>query len=123
MGILQRLFWTVLHTLQAEDTLRSIFSLSGIIRYIYLHRTHPLTLSAGDTFAFVTPYPQQGIITHRLQKHRDRADVFAERTVVLESKRERYADDVVEQIPDDKRPEHDPFHIASMRQKQGRHKN
>ena len=85
---LQRLPGAAFHALQTEDTLRSVFSLSGIIRYIYIHRTHPLTLSTGNTFAFVALDPQQGIITHRLQKHRDRADIFAECTVVLKTKRE-----------------------------------
>ncbi len=44
---------------------------------------HALALSARYAFLLVARYPRKRIVAHGLQKHRDGADILAERAVVL----------------------------------------
>lgn len=98
-----------------------LFLESSVMSASMWHTRLHFAFSAGNTFAFVTRYPQQWKITHRLQKHRDGTDIFAECTVVLKSKCKEYPNGIIEQIANNKRPEHDPFPVAHIRQKQSRY--
>ena len=83
MSLLKRVFRTTPHALHAEDTLCSVFPFSGIIGHVHIHGADSLALSAVNALFFIAGYAQQLKATHRFQKNRDRADIFAEGTVVF----------------------------------------
>ena len=80
----QRIFGTAFCAFHTEDTLRAVCSLSGVVRNVDVHRTDLFAFAARHTFVFVALDPENGEITHRLQKHGDRADILAESAVVFE---------------------------------------
>ena len=48
--------------------------------------------------------------SHRLQEHGDRADIFAERAVILECECQDNADNIIDDVADDERiPHYRPF--------------
>ena len=103
--ILERFFRTGLHAFHTENTFCSILPLSGVVRYFYIHGTDFLTSAAGYTLACITFYPQNREITHRLQKHRYRTEILAERTVIFEEIRKENPCRIVQKVSDDKHPE------------------
>ena len=60
---------------------------------------------------------EQGKIAHWFQEHCDRTHIFAKRPVILEIKGKRNADSLICDIADDKRPEHDFFHVPRLDEK------
>ena len=52
----QSTFGTVIYTLKTKNTLRSVLSFPRIVRYIYIHRTYTLALSARYALACVAFY-------------------------------------------------------------------
>ena len=91
--------WADHCTFVAEDALRSIFSIAGFLVDLHVHGTDPQTFAAVDTFTLVTMDPQQGEIAHGLEKHRDGAEILAERPIIFESEGKRNADNIVKRIP------------------------
>ena len=57
-------FGAVFHTLHAQNAFGSVLPFSGVIGYIYIHRTDPFTFSAANTFIFVAFNAEQRKITH-----------------------------------------------------------
>ena len=108
---------TVLNAFHAENALCTIFPFPGIIGNIYIHWAHAFALSARNAFLFVTLYPYKRIIAHRLQEHRDGTNVLTECSVVLKSICKDDANNIVEDISNNKRPEHDSFKVPDMCQK------
>ena len=70
-----------------------------------------------NTFTLVTMDPQQGEIAHGLEKHRDGAEILAERAIILEGECQHDASDVVKHISSEKQPEHDFFQMYGLHQK------
>ena len=67
----------------AEDTFRPAFPLAGFFVDLHVHGADPQAFAAVNAFAFVTVYTQHGKIAHRLEKHRNGTQIFAERPVIL----------------------------------------
>ena len=67
----------------AEDTFRPVFPLAGFFVDLHVHGADPQAFAAVNAFAFVTVYTQHGKIAHRLEKHRNGTQIFAERPVIL----------------------------------------
>ena len=93
--------WADHCTFVAEDALRSIFSIAGFLVDLHVHGTDP----------------QQGEIAHGLEKHRDGAEILAERAIILEGECQHDASDVVKHISSEKQPEHDFFQMCGLHQK------
>ena len=93
----------------AEDTFRPVFPLAGFFVDLHVHGADPQAFAAVDTFTLVTMDPQQGEIAHGLEKHRDGAEILAERAIILEGECQHDASDVVKHISSEKQPEHDFF--------------
>ena len=102
---LQRLYGTFLLASVAENALRGVLALAGVVVYLHVHRTDFQTFAAMDAFAFVATDAQHGEVTHRLEEDRDGTDVLAEGAVVFEDHGECDADRVVEQIADQEQHE------------------
>ena len=56
---LQSILGTVPGTFKAQNTLRSVFPLSGIVRHIHIHRAYTFALAAGYAFTLITLYSKQ----------------------------------------------------------------
>ena len=121
-GTLQRILWTIFNALKTQDTFCTVFSPPGIICNVHFHRTYLFASTARYAFAFIAFNSEQRKITHGLQKHCDRAYVFAKCTIVFKGKSQYYTNSIVRYISDDKRPKHDPLHIAGMCKQQHRNK-
>ena len=93
--ISQCIFRAVHNTLKTKDTFRTVFPFAGIVCYIHVHWTYLFTFAAGNTFIFITFYPEQGKITHGFQKHRDWAYVFAECAIIFKDKCQDNANNIV----------------------------
>lgn len=76
-----------------------------------------------NAFALVTVDAQKRKITHGLQKYCDRAEIFAERAVILKYKGERNSGYIVKRISGEKQPKHNFLKICDFEQKQTRHKS
>ena len=76
-------FGTVLHAFHTKNAFGSVFPFSGIIRYVYVHRTHALAFSAGDALFLVAFHPEKSEIAHGFQEYGDGTEIFAERAVVF----------------------------------------
>ena len=94
-------------TFVAENALRSIFPLAGLLIDLHIHGTNPQAFAAMDTLAFITVNPKQRKITHRLQKNSNRTDVLAECPVILEEKCKDNSCRIIENVTNDKCLEHD----------------
>ena len=79
----QCFFRTNLRAFVAENALCSVLPLAGFFVYLYIHGADPQAFAAVNAFAFVTVYTQHGKIAHRLEKHRNGTQIFAERPVIL----------------------------------------
>ena len=97
---LQRLHGTLLLAAVAEDALRGVLPLAGVVVHLHVHRTDFQTFAAMNALTFVATDAQHGEVTHRLEEDRDGTDVLAEGAVVFEDHGERDADRVVEQVAD-----------------------
>lgn len=115
---MQRFCRADLRALVAEDALRSVFPPAGLLVDFYIHRADQQAFAAADTFAFVAMDAQKREIAHRLEKHRDGAQIFAERAVILERKCQCNARNVIERISGEEQPEHDSLQMGSLHQKQ-----
>ena len=62
----QRLFRAGLHAFEAEDTLRPVQALAGVVRHVDVHRADAAALAAGDAFRLVAGDAQQREVAHRL---------------------------------------------------------
>ena len=98
---LQRIFWTIFHTLKAKNTFCAILSFSRIICNINFHWTHFFTFTTRNTFTFITFDSEQRKITHRFQKYCDRTYVFAKCTIILKGKSQYYPNCIVYDISND----------------------
>ena len=103
-------------TFVAENALRSIFPLAGLLINLHIHGTNPQAFAAMDTLAFITVNPNQRKITHRLQKYRNGAKILAERAVILEHKSQRDSSNVVKHVSCKEHPEHDLFQVRDLHQ-------
>ena len=97
---LQRLYGTLFLAAVAEDALRGVLPLAGVVVHLHVHRADFQTFAAMDAFAFVATDAQHGEVTHRLEENGDGTDVLAEGAVVFEDHGKRDADRVVEQVAD-----------------------
>ena len=88
---LQCLFGAAFHAFHAQNTLRAVFAAAGIVGNVYLHGADLFAFAAGDAFAVVALYPEQGEITHGLEKNRNGTDILAESPVVMEPERQKNA--------------------------------
>lgn len=95
----QSIFGTILLAFHAENTLRPVLTLTGIIGYINIHGTYAFTLAAGNAFLLIAFYPEQRKVTHRLQEHRDGTDILTECPVILECKRQYDTGRIVQNVP------------------------
>ena len=75
---LQCLFGAAFHAFHAQNALRAVFAAAGIVGNVYLHGADLFAFAAGDAFAVVALYPEQGEITHGLEKNGNGADILAE---------------------------------------------
>ena len=119
---LQCFLRTCFYTLHTKNTLRSIFSFSGIIRHIHIHRAHFLAFSTGYALFFITLYPKQRKITHRLQEYGYRAEILTKCPIVLKCDSQGNTNTIVCDISNNKCPENNMFNISDLRQKKCRHK-
>ena len=101
----------------AEDALRSVFPSAGFLVDLHIHGADPQTFAAADAFAFITVDAQQGEIAHGLEEHRNGAQVFAERAVILERKSKRNASDIVKRVSGKEQPEHNQLQMSCLHQK------
>mgnify|MGYP006903153562 CR=1 FL=1 len=85
---MQRLCGTDLRTLVAEDALRSVFPFAGLLVDLYVHGADTQAFPAVDAFTFIAVDTQQRKIACGCEKHRNRAQIFAECAVILERKGE-----------------------------------
>ena len=83
----------------AEDAFSSIFATTGVLVYLYFHRTCFQALSAIDTFVFIALDAEQGIVAHWLEEYGYGADVFAEGAIVLQKDGKQYTDGIIDDIP------------------------
>lgn len=111
------------YAFKAQNTFRTILSLSRRVRYVYIHGTYTFAPAARYALARIAFYPEQGKITHWFQEYGDRTYVFAKSPVVLEKECQSDTNSIIQQVSYNERPKHDPFHIAHMRQKEGYHKD
>ena len=81
---MQSLFRAGLRTFVAENTFCPIFTLAGFFVDLHIHRADLQAFAAVDAFTLIAVNTQQREIAHRLEKYCDRAQVFAECTVILE---------------------------------------
>ena len=118
---MQRFCGAGLRTLVAEDALRPTFPFAGFLIDLYVHGADPQAFAAVNAFAFVTVYTQHGKIAHRLEKHRNGTQIFAERPVILERKCQSNARNIVNHVSCKEQPEHDLLQICCLHQKQPGH--
>ena len=93
-----RLDGTCLFALKAENTFGAVDALAAFLVALDVHRAYFQTFAAADALAFVAVDTEEGKIAHRLQEYGNRADVFAERTVVLERECENDAYHIVKRV-------------------------
>ena len=116
---MQCLFRALIDALKAKDALRAVLSrFPLIIRHLDVHRADAQALATGNALVRIALDPQQREITHGLQKHRDRTEILAERSVVMQPQRKEDPCGIVERVADEKAPEHDARHVRYMQQKQ-----
>ena len=80
---LQGVLGAVLDAFHAEDAFRAVLSVPRVVGRIHIHGAYPLAFPAIDAFVLVALDADQGEIAHGFEEHGDRADVLAERPVVL----------------------------------------
>ena len=90
----------------AENAFSSIFATTGVLVYLYFHRTCFKALSAIDTYVFIALDAEQRIIAHWLEEYGYGADVFAESTIVFQKNRKQYTDCIIDNIPNHEQHEH-----------------
>ena len=112
------MFGTAIYTFHAKDALCSVFPVSGVVCDINFHGTDAFAFSAGDTLFLITFDPYEREVTHWLQKHGYRADVFAECTVILKGKGQNDSHGIIKDISDDEGPEHDALDVPYFSKKQ-----
>lgn len=102
----QRLCRTSLRTFLAKDTLRSVLTTARIIVHLDIHWAYPQAFPTTIAFLLVAPDAKEGIIAHRLQKHRYRTNVLAKGAIVLEHDGEDYAYNIIYNVSRNKYHEH-----------------
>ena len=95
---LNRLDGTYLFALETENTLRGVGTLAALLVTFDVHRASLEAFAAADALALVTVNTKERKVAHRLEEYRDRADVFAECTVVLERECENDAYHIVKRV-------------------------
>ena len=115
---MQRLFRAGLCAFVAENTLCSVFPLAGLFIDLHIHGADPQTLAAVNTLIFVAVDAQEREVAHRLEEHRDGAQILAECTIILECECQCDARDVIERVSGEEQPEHNAFQICNLHQKQ-----
>ena len=93
-------FGAILNAFHAEYALRTVLSVSRIIRYIYVHGTYAPAFSALYASVLFALDAYQRIIAHWLKEHCYRAGVLAERPIVPECEGEDNTCNVVYNVPD-----------------------
>ena len=88
---------------------------------LHVHRADPQALAAVNAFALIAVNAEQRKSTHELEEHRNGTEVLAERTVVLERKRQRNARNVIERVPGEEQSEHDLFQMRNFHQEKPGH--
>ena len=79
----QGVLGAVFDAFHAEDAFRAVLSVPRVVGRVHIHGAYPLAFPAADAFILVAFNAEQGEIAHGLEEHGDRADVLAERPVVL----------------------------------------
>ena len=111
---MQRLGGTGFRAFIAENALRPVFPFAGFPVDLHIHGADPQTLSTMDTLLLIAVDAQQRKVTHGLEKHRNRAQILAERAVILEGKGQRDARKVIERVPGEEQPEHDLLQVCGL---------
>ena len=114
---MQRFCGAGFRTLIAKDALRSVFPFAGLFVDLHIHGADAQALAAVDAFVLVAVDAQERKVAHGLEEHRDGAQIFAERTVILERKGKRDARYVIERVSSEEQPEHDLLQICNFHQK------
>ena len=104
---MQRLCGTHLRALIAEYALCSVFPLAGFLINLHVHGADLQTLPAMDTLILITVDAQKREIAHRFEKNRNGTQVLAECPVILEEKCKDNSCRIIENVTNDKCPEHD----------------
>ena len=93
-------------TALAQDTLRCILAMAGVIAYLYIHWAHLQAFTTLVALALVAPDTQPREIAHRFQEHRDWTDVLTESSIVLEEESKCDTHEIIEHITSQKQFEH-----------------
>ena len=99
---MERAGWADVLAFPAKDAFRAVQPLPRIIGHVHVHRAYPLALPAGDAFVLVAFDPDTGIVAHGFQENRDGTYILAKRTVIFEYKRKDDANEIVQNIANDK---------------------
>ena len=105
----------------AENALRTVFPLAGLVVDLHVHGADPQTPPAMDALILIAMDAQQRKIARGLEKHRNRTQILAERPIIFEQEGKRNADNVVKRIPCEEQPEHDLLQVRYLHQKQSGH--
>ena len=97
--------------------------LLGEVENFHIHRAVIFAFFAADAFICVKLHMEKGKVAGRLQKDCDRADIFAESPVVFADESQCDADNVIQQIANEKTIPHDLSNIADMQQEKTADKN
>lgn len=111
------------YTLHTEYAFGTVFSFSGVIGHIHVHRAYTPAFSAVDAFILFTLDADQRVIAHGFEEHCNRTNIFAESPVVFKCKRKQNTDSVICYVPCYERQKHDPFDITDFGKKQRCHKD
>ena len=102
------------HALHAKDALRSQEPLPGRVDHIHVHRTNLPARPAGNAFIRIVFDAEQREIGGWLQEDGDGAKILAESPVVVKRKGQKDSGYVVDEVADDKTPEHDARKVRHM---------
>ena len=71
-----------------------------------------------DAFIFIAMDTQKRKVAHWLEKHSNRAQIFAECAIILERESQSNARDVIERVSGEEQPEHDLLQVRNFHQKE-----
>ena len=104
--LFQRLHGAHLLAFVAQNALRGVYAITRVFVHLHVHRANFQTFTALDTLLLIAADTKPGIVAHRLEEDRNRADILAKRTVIFERDGQQDADHVIEQIADEENHEH-----------------
>ena len=94
------------------------FSLTGFFIDFNIHGANFQAFAAMDAFIFIAMDTQKRKIAHWLEKHSNRAQIFAECAIIFKYKSQHNTYNIVKCISSKENPEHDSLQIRDFHQKQ-----